>query len=147
MALAGIALATAVGMKIFHAVVWLDHHEARVCFLHEDEAGFDERRIHAHEHHGHPHRDGHRRDNHTDSFFRAIAQALEPVKEVLLVGPSQTKHELQEFLATHQAELHKRIIGVESADHPTDKQLAAQGRAFFKKADALLHGPRAAGAH
>jgi len=125
-------------MKIPHAVVWLDHHEARVCFLHEEDAKFDEQHIRAHEHHGHPHRDGHHHDDHQKQFFDAIIHALEPVAEVLLVGPSHTKNDLHEFIGAKKPDLHKRILGVESADHPSDGQLAAHARAFFKKADAML---------
>ena len=61
--------------------------------------------------------------------------------EVLLVGPSHAKHELHDFLAAQQPELHRRVLGVENADHPTSGQLVDRARLFFKKADAMQGSP------
>lgn len=124
-------------MQIPHAIVWLDHKDAVVCFLHGDEQPFTQQHIAAHAPHGHPHRDGHARDEHLGRFFQDIAQALAGVAEVLVVGPAQAKHDFQEFAATRLPDLHRRIRGVESADHPSSAQLVARARAFFKQVDAM----------
>ena len=38
---------------------------------------------------------------------------------------------------THDHELADRVVGIETADHPTDKQIVAHARTTFKVADAM----------
>lgn len=126
-------------MTYKHAAVWIDHHEAKVLFLHEDDARFEEQIIKAHEphSHNHHHHEQHRSHGHDRAYYEAIVQALKPAAEVFLTGPANAKHEFFKFLADHAADTHRRVLGVESVDHPTEGQLAAQARDFFRKADAL----------
>ena len=130
-------------MKIPHAVVWLDQHEAKILFLHEDDAKFEEQHLkagasHAHNHHRH---DDHRHgpDKH---FFDAIAKALEPAQEVLVAGPGQAKNAFKKHASEHFKGLDQRIVGVESLDHSTEGQLAALARKVFRKVDAMLGDSR-----
>jgi stalled ribosome rescue protein Dom34 len=129
-------------MMIPHAVVWLDHHEAKVLFLHEDDARFEERHLKAGHSHGHNH---HRKDEHHHGpdrhFFEEIVQALEPAQAVLVAGPGQAKNEFKKFVDDHGKALKGRIVGVESLDHPTEGQIAALGRKIFKKTDAMRGDP------
>ena len=124
-------------MKIPHAIVWLDHREALVCLMPSVESPFVQHHLHAPEAVGHPHRDGHARDEHSGRFFEDIARSLEPVSEVLVVGPARAKNEFHAFTADRKPELHARILGVETLDHPTPGQLVAHARTFFKKTDAM----------
>ena len=48
------------------------------------------------------------------------------------MGPSTAKLELVKHVHKHDHQLVGRIIGVETADHPTDKQIVAHARAYFK---------------
>lgn len=127
-------------MKIPHAVVWLDHHEAKILFLHEDDAKFEEQHVKAHASHSHNHHPGqhHGPDKH---FFESIARALEPAQEVLLAGPGAAKNEFRSYAGDHFKQLSARIVGVESMDHPTEGQLAALARKTFRKVDALRGDP------
>jgi stalled ribosome rescue protein Dom34 len=118
---------------------WLDHHEARV--FHVAAAGFEESTIHAPlKHIRHPkHAQGlkaHENDNH--DFFRELARALDGAGEVLVLGPSTAKLQFIRFLHAHEPALESKVVGVETVDHPTDPQIAAYAKQYFKAADRLL---------
>jgi stalled ribosome rescue protein Dom34 len=117
-----------------HAAVWIDHHEARV--FHVDATRSQESIVMA----PGPHVPRHPKDqvvrvrNHPDDehqFFHAVARALEGQDEILIVGPSKTKLHFLRYLQQHERALEPRIVGVESADHPTDAQLVAYLRHYF----------------
>ena len=38
----------------------------------------------------------------------------------------------------HEPKVEARIVGVETADHPTDAQIVAHARAYFRANDPLL---------
>ena len=64
-------------------------------------------------------------------YFGEVAQALKDHGQVLLVGPSMTKLHLARYVQRHDHALEARIVGIESADHPTDAQLVAHLRHYF----------------
>ena len=70
-------------------------------------------------------------------YFDEIARALDGVQEWLLSGPGAGKNELLSYLSGKLPELDKKLVGVESADHPTDGQLLDHARRYFKAADRL----------
>lgn len=122
-----------------HAVLWIDHLHARVI-----DFGFDETHIVAVD------REGGQRQVHRKSglpgtgkpgpdhhFFDEVAAALGDAREILIVGPGNAKLEFRKDLdARHQA-VGKRVVGVESADHPSDGELLTFARKYFKRIDAL----------
>ena len=120
-----------------HAVVWIDQKEARIFEV-------DSEKIEAaivHSPGPHIHRHANEEDlrvrNHPDDeprFFGAVAQALKDHGQVLLVGPSMTKLHFLRYVQRHDHALEARIIGIESADHPTDAQLVAHMRDYFHEA-------------
>jgi stalled ribosome rescue protein Dom34 len=127
-------------MLHYHAVVWIDHHEAHMqSFTHDEtERAF----IKAHGKHRQVH---HRKGSvggakapEDNEFFARVAQALDGEHEVLVMGPAQAKHEFVKYLQQHLPALAKRVIGVETADHPTDGQLLDHARRFFRAADRML---------
>ena len=72
--------------------------------------------------------------NHPDDeprFFGEVARALQDHGQVLLVGPSMTKLHFFRYVQRHDQALEARIVGIESADHPTDAQLVAHLRHYF----------------
>ena len=80
----------------FHAVVWIDHHEAKI--FHFSAADFDAERIRSAEPHQHLHHkantvgSGHAA---TDSgFLERVAKALDVSGAMLITGPAGAKHEL-----------------------------------------------------
>ena len=54
-----------------------------------------------------------------------------------ITGPSNAKTELMAHIEKHEPKLLKIILGVETVDHPTDNQLVAYARKYFKSADQM----------
>ena len=114
--------------------VWIDQHEARVFNI-EGET-FDEKTVHAANHHvhRHPNRDLTKTHNHlTDEarFFDEVLKVLGNAEEILLLGPSVTKLHLLRYAQEHAPKLAALVVGVETVDHPTDRQLVAHVRHYF----------------
>jgi stalled ribosome rescue protein Dom34 len=126
-------------MQTQHAAVWLDHREAKIFFFDRDHA--QELRLSAsnpvdqvHKHAGT--REGGRIEMDV-ALMNHIVKALEPVAEWLITGPGSAKDELAKHVRTHHHTLASRIVGVEKADHPTDGQIVALARKFFRAADRM----------
>jgi len=49
----------------------------------------------------------------------------------LVLGPSTAKLHFRDYVLEHASTLHFTIVGVETVDHPTDKQLVAYVREYF----------------
>jgi hypothetical protein len=124
----------------FHAVVWIDHHEAKI--FHFDAADFDAERIRS----AKPHQHLHHKANTVGSghaatdrgFLERVAKALDVSGAVLITGPAAAKHELADYIAKVHPQLAARISGVETLDHPTDGEIVALARKFFR-ADDRMH--------
>ncbi|WP_374447114.1 hypothetical protein [Stella sp.] len=127
-------------MTHHHAVVWLDHHEARIFAFNPDQA--DRTVLHAHGQHGNlRHGKGHlmgRRSPPDREFLQAIVDAVKNAPEILVVGPGQAKLELLKYVHEAVPALADRIVGVETLDHPTDNQIVAHARTYFLRADRML---------
>lgn len=127
-------------MPHYHAVVWLDHAEAHVMhFTPEDVETFS---AHASGKHPHLHHkrgsvgSGHQAGE--PHYFDRIAKLLEGAGEILVVGPGSAKLELVRHLDKHQHVLGAKVVGVESADHPSDAQLVAHARKYFIAKDRMI---------
>ena len=123
-------------MPRFHAIVWLDHTEAHV--LQFDAESVAAERIRARSHHPRHHGKDERALAH---YFDEIAQALNGVHEVLLVGPGHAREELQAWATKHAAAVAKAVVGNQAADHPSDAQLVALARQFFVRHDRMAGTP------
>jgi stalled ribosome rescue protein Dom34 len=121
-------------MQNYHAVVWLDHHEARIFFF--DRHAFKEIDLGATKPHAHLHTKAGTRSGKkpaVDSeFYHHIVEALKPATEWLVLGPGTAKLELVKHVHKHDHQFEDRIVGVETADHPSDRQIVAHGRDYFK---------------
>jgi hypothetical protein len=56
---------------------------------------------------------------------------------ILITGPAGAKQELLTYLTEQQPGMAARVAGVEPLDHPTDGELVAFARKFFKAADRM----------
>jgi stalled ribosome rescue protein Dom34 len=115
--------------------VWMDGEEARV--FHVGARGLDESTIHSPTHHVHRHPKDQltRTHNHPDDehrFFRALGETLKDADQLLILGPSMTKLLFLRYLQESDPLLGARVVGLETADHPTDRQIAAHVRDYFK---------------
>lgn len=124
----------------FHAVVWIDHHEARV--FHFSATDVESLVLHPE----HPTRHIHHKANSVGSgrasedhdFFQAVAQSIADAGAVLITGPADAKTQLNKYISQHDPKLMKTIVGVETVDHPSDAQLVAYARHYFKAEDRML---------
>lgn len=125
--------------KHYHAVAWIDHHEARIIYFNVDEA--DETIVHAPHQNHHIHgKAGSPSGTHLTGdpvFFRKIADALAAAKEIYVVGPAAAKTEFMAFLHCHAAAILPNVVGVETMDKITDAELVALARRYFKAADRM----------
>jgi stalled ribosome rescue protein Dom34 len=117
-----------------HAVVWLDFHQAKVFLITAEDveaqrikADAPHRQIH---HKAQVQGSGHVRDDRT--YFEAILAAVAEADSWLIAGPGGTKKDLEKYLEGHGEALRKRLVGVESMDHPTAGELIKQARKLFE---------------
>jgi stalled ribosome rescue protein Dom34 len=130
-----------------HVAVWMDGEEARV--FHVRQKGFDEATVHSPKHrvHRHPKDDLTRTRNHPDDehrFFRKLAGTLKDADRILVLGPSTAKLLFLRYLHRNDPGLEARIVGLETADHPSDGQMATQVRRYFWSHGAVAHQSQAA---
>jgi stalled ribosome rescue protein Dom34 len=127
-------------MSRYHAVVWLDHTEAHVMHISRDEV--EKFTAHASDKHPHLHHKrgstgaGHRGED--AAYFGEVVKLLDGAHEILLVGPGSAKLELVKYVHKHHASMADRILGVETADHPTDGQVVAHAKQYFIAKDNML---------
>lgn len=125
-------------MKFQHAAVWIDHHEAKVFRI--DAESFSESTIRAPHHHIRRFPEGPRTREHPadeQHFFHNVACALDGAEEVLVVGPASAKLEFMKHVRKHDRGLEPKILGVETADHPTDGEFVDYVRRYFRAADRM----------
>ncbi len=127
-------------MVMRHAVVWLDHVAATVI-------KFSERRsVVASTASRHPKRKLHRKAGIRGSghlpadveLFEQIVAAIGATPEVLVTGPGLAKAAFERHVGERHPDLAARIVGTETLDHPTNRQLLAFGRDHFRKVDEML---------
>jgi stalled ribosome rescue protein Dom34 len=124
--------------KHFHALVWLDHREARV--LHFNATEVERSLVHAHADQHIHHKANSVGSGHASvdqEYLKRVAEAIGDAGAVLITGPANAKTELMAHITRHDPALVKRISGVQAADHPDDGALLARGRAFFKFDDRM----------
>jgi stalled ribosome rescue protein Dom34 len=114
--------------------VWIDGDEARI--FHVGAESFDESTVRSPKHHVHRHPKDQetRTHNHPDDehrFFREVSKALAGATAILVVGPSMTKLHFLRYVQKNDPTLESRIVGLETVDHPTDRQIVAHVRSYF----------------
>lgn len=123
-------------MTLFHAVVFLDHHEARV--LQFDAEHVQASRVKSHSHHTAQHRSGVRTEH---EFFGELCDALAGIAEVLVVGPGTARTAFKHYVDKHRPSVAPQIVAYEPADHPSEAQLVAMARKYFLKHDRMSGTP------
>jgi stalled ribosome rescue protein Dom34 len=124
-------------MKTNHVVVWLDHKEAHILFFDTDNNKIirsESSQPHLH-HKANEIGSGNAPEDH--HYFARIMTNVSEAAEILIVGPGFAKGELLKHATHFEPLIAKRIIGIETVDHPTDGQILAYAKKFFKKFDQL----------
>lgn len=112
--------------------VWIDSSKAMIFNL--KPAGIEKSHLDnastVHENnHGHS-------DSATEHYYHSLAHKLQDAKELLLIGPGLAKNHFKAHLEKHHhSNVAKAVVGVENCDHPTEPQMIAIARNFFKAYD------------
>ena len=122
-----------------HACVWIDHREAKIFGLNRSEAS--EIVLHDHDAPKHIHRKAdsvHLGKAEPDlAFLDEVAGALRAFKAILIVGPGEARTQLAGHLTDAHPSIAKKVWGIEAVDHPTEPQLIAAARKYFRAADRM----------
>jgi stalled ribosome rescue protein Dom34 len=123
----------------YHAIVWIDHQQAKIFKF--DATQIDSTVVRS----SRPHQHIHHKANSGDSghapvdtdFLKRVAENLSGAGTILITGPANAKGELKIYLEEREPAVAARIAGVEPLDHPSDGELLALARRFFKAADRM----------
>jgi hypothetical protein len=69
-------------------------------------------------------------NEHLNKFYDKVIAHLRKAESVLIFGPGEAKHELEKRIA--QTKIKVRIVGVESADKMTERQVTSKVRNYFQ---------------
>ena len=127
--------------------VWIDHNEARLFPISTlgkpRELVTVSVELHPHKHPRGP--EGRKaRPEDRKRFFKKVAASLGKRTHVLVVGPSTAKLEFLRFARGHDRGLERRIVGLETVDHPSNAQIVAFARSFFMRTEGQLANERQA---
>jgi len=123
----------------YHAIIWIDHHEARVFHFGQTEVDRlvlrpDNPTRHIH-HKAQSIGSGHAPED--QDFLHQVTESIEHAGAVLITGPANAKTELVKHIHHHDPGLIDIIAGVETVDHPSDGALVAYAKHYFKGADLM----------
>jgi hypothetical protein len=68
---------------------------------------------------------------HLNIYYNAVIAGIRDAESILIFGPGEAKGELQKRLKRNN--LGGRIVGIETVDKMTDRQIAAKVRQYFPK--------------
>jgi len=111
--------------------VLIDSHNARVF-------GFADGDVTHHVYHRHEpeHHTSHTPDqaHNSERFFHQVATHLSDATHLLLLGHGLGKEHFKSHLERHHhQDLARRVLAVETVDHPTDAQVVAHAREVFTR--------------
>jgi stalled ribosome rescue protein Dom34 len=121
-------------MRTFHAVVWIDQSEAHVVMF--DREHMEAQRIKSRTHH----KQQGKVDDST-AFFAAVAQTLNDTHEVLLTGPGLVRNQFRDWCSSHLPAVAGSVVASVVSDHPSDGQLVALARQYFRTFDNMAADP------
>src|SRR2546421_12007205 len=103
----------------FHAVIWIDHHEARV--FHFSPTDVERLVLHPDRPTNHIHHkansigSGHAAEDH--AFLQAVAESIADARAVLVTGPANAKTELVQHIRQHDPGVMKSLLGLGTVEH------------------------------
>ena len=119
-------------MSLTHAVIWTDHHAARVLLF--DSEHVQAQKIRESSHYTRQHHSGVRTEH---EFFGEVCDAVKDVDEVLITGSHTAVTDFRHYAKKHRPHMAARIVGYEVVDHPTDPELITLARRYFLKLDRM----------
>ena len=123
----------------YHAFIWIDHRLAKVFHFNTDVHELEQ--VHS----SHPGQHIHHKANAGDSghapvdkdYLERVAKAAAGAGAILIAGPGGAKTELHTHIKRQHPRLAEKISAVETLDHPTDGELLAHARHFFRADDRM----------
>jgi stalled ribosome rescue protein Dom34 len=123
----------------YHAVIWIDHREARIFHVNPSEV--DKLVVRPHDPTRHIHHkanaigSGHAAED--QDYLHHVVAAVADAGAILITGPANAKTELVKHIHHHDPAVMQRIVGIETVDHPSDGALVAHARTYFKASDLM----------
>ena len=113
-------------MTLSHAVVWTDHHNAKVLQFDDEHTAARVVREHTHPtaQHGSAVRTEH-------EFYAEVCDELDAVAQVLMTGSHTALADFRHYVDKHRPQTAARIVAFETVDHPSENQLVALARKHF----------------
>jgi hypothetical protein len=71
---------------------------------------------------------------HLNIYYNAVIASLRDAESILILGPGEAKVELKKRLVRNK--LSGRIVGIETIDRMTDRQISAKVRRYFQESNA-----------
>ncbi|WP_423067755.1 translational machinery protein [Devosia sp. CN2-171] len=123
----------------FHACVWIDQRHAKIFRIGAMTADMQSVSDDRPEHHLH------RKANHVGlgtvemdhDLMRGIAENLRSAEAILIMGPGKAKTVFKGYLDEHFPEVAHRVWDVRTTDHPSDAQIVAEARSWFRTQDRM----------
>lgn len=113
-------------MSLFHAVVWIDHHNAKVVQFDAEQVQIQ--KVQAHSHDTRQHNSGVRTEH---EFFAEVCDELAGVSQVVVTGSHTALSDFRHYVDKHRTAAAQQIVAWEVVDHPTEGQLVAFARKYF----------------
>ena len=121
----------------YHAVVWIDHNEARVFHFNLDDAEKTVIRPHGSDKDRRREKQATHPSADTEHYLEAVTKAIADAGAILVTGPAAEKNELLKHIEHKHPRLKGAIEAVEVADHPSDGELVAHARKVLAAADRM----------
>jgi stalled ribosome rescue protein Dom34 len=120
---------------VYHAIVWVDHSEAKIFRFGGDDVPEIVVRSHTSLQRLHHRKTGWEAGGITPDdteFFRRILDALGDTGGTVITGPGNAKTALKAYLEHVRPESTWRVFAMETTDQPNAQTLLALGRRYFK---------------
>lgn len=124
-------------MSTNHVAIWIDHKEAHILYFDATKSEIvksDSSQPHLHHK---AHEVGSGKAPPDKHYFHAVITAVAGASEILIIGPGSAKTELLKHAISHDPAIARKIVGVETVDHPTDGQALAFAKTYFHGVDRM----------
>ena len=115
-------------MPLSQAVVLIDHRSAQVLKFDANQAQTPTVKTHTH----HTLQQGHNMGS-EEEFFGEVCDELDGIAEVVVTGSDTAQSGFRHYVDQHCPAVTQKIVGWETANHPSEGQLLAFARKHFGK--------------
>jgi hypothetical protein len=113
-------------MTLLHAVVWIDHHNAKVLQFDADHVAVQKVRAPSHD------AGDHRSPSHTEhDFFTGVCDELGGIPQVVVTGSQTALSNFRHHVTRRRPTLATRIVGWETVNHPSEAQMVVFARQYL----------------